>query len=201
MAKKIMTAGGIGESRNFGAPEAERLKSGEDRMLACHINGVLISQLNLDPQILSALDYFATDEGIAEKMASPNARASSGIEVGKGDFEKALDQRRDDVKKKDIPLWEARDPLKEVADKYAQPGMSPKYLSRVRVKEEGGTGMYQPVKGANGDPVMVKGMILAHAPTEAVEARKRHYQARSNELLKQVVDQHKNENGKDLVDR
>jgi hypothetical protein len=198
-AKKLQSFGGVGESKNFGAPETERLKAGVDRILNCHIDGVLVSDLPLDPQVLSALDYFATDEGIAEKASSPNARPSSGVTVGNGPFEKSLQQRRDDVKIKGMPLPESRDPLKEVADKYAQPGMSPKFLSQKRVQEEGSTGIHEIVRKANGDPVMVKGMVLGLAPTELVEQRNEGYRRRGNQLLKQIEQQVQSEEG--IVDR
>src|ERR1039458_480241 len=120
-AKKIMGASGIGPSKNFGAPEETRLKGGVDRMLACHIDGVLISKMNLDPQVLTALDYYATDEGIAEKNAGRSE--PSGISFGKDPFDKALMERRDDVKLRDKPLFDSRDPLKELADRHAVPGM------------------------------------------------------------------------------
>jgi hypothetical protein len=198
-SKTITSAGGIGESKIFCAPEAEKLPSGVDRILGCHINGVPIADLKLDPQVLSALDYFATDEGVAEKEANPNARPSSGISLGAGPFEKALDQRRDDVKQRDVPLYDARDPLKEVADRYAKPGMRAKFLSRARIKDEGGTGIHQVVKAENGDPVTVKGMILAHAPEEVVAARNAHYRGRGAALLSQIGEKHVRENGGDAA--
>ena len=160
MAKTNKSAGGIGESKNFGAPEGERLQGGVDRILACHINKVLIADMNLDPAVLSALDWFATDEGEAEKRANPDARPASGIEMGADEFSKALEQRKDDVKQRDVPLFEARDPLKEVADRYAKPGMKAKFLSRTRIKDEGGTGMHEVVVKENGDPVMVVTILL-----------------------------------------
>src|ERR1017187_9500382 len=154
-AKKIMVAGGIGPSKNFGAPEATRLKGGVDRMLACHIDGVLISQMKLDPQVLSALDYYATDEGIAEKNAGRSE--PSGITMGRDPFSKAPEQRRDDVKQRDMPLDEARNPFQEVAAKYAKPGMRERFLSATRVKERGGTKGYEVVKDEQGTDVKVQG--------------------------------------------
>jgi len=198
-SKKIMSAGGIGESKNFGVPEDQHIETGIDKMLGCHINGVLISEMNLDSVVLHALDYYATDEGIAEKNARPNVREPSGASVGRDGFDKALEQRRDDVKERDMPMYEARHPLKEVADKYAQPGMKAKFLSRQRVKENGGTGEYAVVKDAAGDPVMVKGMILGHTPIENANARNKHYQERGNQLLKQIGETYKREGGATAV--
>lgn len=200
MAKKIQSAGGIGESKIFCAPEEERQVSGVDRILECHINGVLIKELNLDPQVLVALDYWATDEGIAEKNARPNVRDWAGsVQVGADSFDKSLSQRRDDVKQRDMELYEARDPLKEVADRYAKPGMKAKFLSAQKVKENGGTGDYEVVKDANNDPVKVRGMVLGHMPVERVEARNRFFRQRGNQLLKQINESYKSEGGKTAV--
>jgi len=190
---------GIPDSRPFVADESTRLESGVDRILKCHINGALIADLNLDPQVLSALDYNATDEGVAEFNARPDVREPSGVTIGKGPFEKALDQRRDDVRERDINLYEARDPLKEVADRYAQPGMRPKFLSAGKVKESGGTGDYEVIKDGRGDPVKVKGMVLAHMPEERARARNKHYRGRNDQLLKQIEQSHQAEGG--VVDR
>lgn len=201
MAKgtKIKSAGGIGESKIFCAPEETRLPGGVDRILKCHIDGVKVSDLNLAPQVLSALDYFMTDEGIKERENAPMARPSSGITLGADGFDKALQQRRDDVKERDMALFEARDPMKEVADAHAVPGMKAKFLSASRVKENGGTGIFKVVKEPNGDPVSVKGMVLAHAPIKVTEARNRHYQEKGNALLKQITETYKREGGATAV--
>lgn len=198
MAKKIQSAGGIGESKIFAAPDAEK-DAAHERMLDCHINGVAIRELNLEPQVLAALDYWATDEGIEEHNARPNVRESSGITLGQDPFDKSLEQRRDDVKDRGMDTYEARDPLKEVADRYARPGMKPKFLSQHKIKDTGGTGDYEVVKDAAGDPVKVRGMILGHVPVERAEARNRHFRNRGNQLLKQIGEKYKNEGGETAV--
>lgn len=197
--KVIRSAGGIGESKIFCAPAEERIPGGVDRILACHINGKPVSEMNLDPQVLCLLDYYATDEGIAERNAEPNRREPSGISQGKDPFAKSLDERRDDVKLRDRMLFDSRDPLKEVADKYAKPGMKPKFLSAARMQEAGGTGDYEVVKNQNGDPVKVKGMVLGHIPVELAEARNEHYRNRSNTILNQITEQYRQEGGATAV--
>lgn len=201
--KVIRSAGGIGESKIFCAPEGERpTDTAADQMLKCHIKGQLISTLELNNDILMALPYSATDEGIAEAAARAAASPKpSGATIGKENFEKALDQRRDDVKNRDMPMYEARDPLKEVADKFAVPGMKAKFLSQARIKDAGGTGAYEVVRKENGDPVTVKGMVLGHAPEEMVKARNKHFQQRGNQLLEQITEAHKHENGEKLADQ
>lgn len=203
MAKTNKSAGGIGESKVFCAPEGSLGETAIDRILACHISGVLIADLNLGPQVLSALDYWATDEGVAEKNARPGVREPSGIELGKDGFAKALDERRDDVKLRDRPLYESRDPLKEVADKFVPKGMRAKFLSGQKVREGGGTGdhevvTYPPGHPQHGDPVKVRGLVLAQMPEEMAEARAAFYRGRGGQMLRQIEDKHRAEGG--LVD-
>jgi len=198
MAKTNKSAGGVGESKNFGAPAETKLPSAVDRMLACHIDGRPIADMKLDISVLTALPYDATDEGIAEAAARPGPR-SSGATVGAEPFEKSLEQRRNDVLERGMQSFEARDPLKEVADKYAKPGMKAKFVSAGKYKENGGAGIYEIVTDAKGDPVKVKGMILAHAPIQVTEARNKHYAKINAQRLKQVGDQYKKEGGSTAV--
>jgi hypothetical protein len=199
MAKaKIQSAGGIGESKMFGGtPHPEG--TGVDRIQKCHINGVLIGELNLDPAVLGALDYFSTDEGIQERNSRPNVREASGIRLGADGFDKSLEQRRDDVRERDMELYEARDPLKEVADKYAVPGMKAKFLSAKRIQENRGTGDYEVVKDATGEPVKVRGMVLGHVPVAMAKSRNRHFRGKSETLLKQIKEKYMAEGGKTAV--
>lgn len=190
-----MEAAGIPDSKPFIAPESERLEAGVDRILKCHIDGVLVADLKLEPQVLAALDYWGTDEGIAEKNGRPMVREASGVTLAADGFDKSLQQRRDDVKERDIELYEARDPLKEVADAHAQPGMKAKFLSDKKVKENGTTGDYQIVKDAQGDPVRVRGMVLGHAPEGRIRARNKHYREKGNSALRQITEAYKREGG------
>jgi hypothetical protein len=196
--EKIQSAGGIGDSKVFVAPEDQRVPSGVDRMMAAHINGQLISDLNLGPEVLAALDWYATDEGIAEKNARPNVVEPSGIELGADGFTKALQQKKDDVLERGYDSYEARDPLREVAEQYAKPGMRPKFLSEKKTKD-GGNRDYEIVKDAKGDPVKVRGMLLGHIPETMAVARNRHYQRRGGELLKQLNEKYKSEGGPTAV--
>jgi hypothetical protein len=196
---KIISAGGIGESRTFNNPETA---AEPHRMELLHINGVLISELALGPEILCALDYWCTDEGIQEKNARPDAREASGVTAGQDDYSKAMDERRHDVIRRDVPLYQARSPMKELADRFTAPGMRAKYLSADCIAD-GGTGDYVVVKypeghEKHGEPVRVRKMVLGEMPTEVAIARNEHYRARGNTLLKQIEQKHKSEGG--LVD-
>jgi hypothetical protein len=190
-------AAGIPDSKPFIDPETADQPSSMD---GYHINGVLIAELNLPPQVLAALDYYATDEGMAERNARPMVREPSGIELGADGFTKALDQRRDDVIDRDMDMYEARDPLKEVASSFTGVGMRPKFLSAASVKEGGGTGDWDVVKypdghKQHGDPVMVKGMVLGQMPERKAIARNNFYRGRGNQLLKQIGEKHQAEGG------
>jgi hypothetical protein len=193
MAKTNKSAGGIGESKMFNAPDAE-----PDPILACHINGVLISELGLEPHILAVLNRQLTDEGIEEKNARPEVRESSGITLGADPFTKSLEQKRDDVIERDMFSYDARDPFREVADKHAVPGMRPKFMSAQKIKD-GGNRDYEVVKGENGDPVKVKGMVLGHIPEERAQARNRHFQKKGNQFLEAIGEKYKQEGGATAV--
>ncbi len=190
-------AAGIPDSKTHSAPFPE--PTGADQILKCHINGVSIADLHLEPHVIAVLDYWATDEGIAERNARPNVREASGITSGRDGFDKSLEQRRDDVKERDMELYSARDPLKEVADRYAVPGMKAKFLSGNKIKGHGGTGDYQIVKDEAGEPVKVREMVLGHIPVERAEARNKHYREKGTSLLKQIGEQYKKEGGATAV--
>jgi hypothetical protein len=199
MGKKIQSAGGIGESKIFCASEGSLGESGVDRILKCHVNGVQIRELNLAPQILGALDYWATDEGIAEKAARPGLVEPSGVTLGRDGWDKSLEQRKDDVLDRDMDLYEARDPFKEMADQFVKPGMRPKMLSAAKIKQ-GGTGDHQIVKYPEGhpqagDPVMVRNMVLGEMPERRAIARNNHYRQKDKDLLAQVEAKHKSLGG------
>lgn len=190
-------AAGIPDSKPFVSDEP--METGATRISSCHINGVLVSEMNLSPQVLLALDYWSTDEGIAEKNSRPNVRESSGITLGRDEFSKALDQRRDDVKDREMELYQARDPLKEVADRHVAKGMRGKFLSQAKLKEAGGTGDYEVVKDVSGDPVRVRGLVLGQMPEGRARARNRHFQDRANKVLQEVGDRYKREGGATAV--
>lgn len=193
MAKqKIMSkGGGIGESKTFNAPDGT---FEENPILNLHVAGVLVRDLPVEMH--SKIVYSQTDEGIA---ANNEGKVENAARVTSDGWNKALEQRRDDLTERGMESYEARDPLKEVADAHATPGMRPKYLSPRKVKENGGTGDYEVVKDASGDPVRVKGMILGQMPEAKARARNRHYQQKSNQLLKQMTEKYQQEGGATAV--
>lgn len=206
MAKKIsgeekrenMEAAGIPDSKPFGGGD----NALEDPILDCHVGGVLVRDMlagmsdSMAAVILSGLSYAQTDEGFAERNKDKSAHH---VSVASDGFDKALEQRRDDVRDREMAGYEARDPLKEVYDQHVGKGMRGKFLSSRKVKENGGTGDYQIVKDANGDPVSVRGMVLGQMPEERALARSRFYRARGNRLLTEMTAKYKAEGGKTAV--
>jgi|HubBroStandDraft_4_1064222.scaffolds.fasta_scaffold67106_3 hypothetical protein len=159
-------------------------------VLDLHVGGMLVRDL---PECVQKhIRRCQTDEGIAADNEGKDPRR---VEIGADGFAKALDQRRDDVKVRDYDSYEARDPLKEVADAYAVPGMRPKFLSPKGVKDRGGTGDHVVVKDEKGDPVTVRGMVLGHMPEARAESRNKHYRDRGNNLLKQITTTYAKEGG------
>ncbi len=185
---------GIPESRTFNDPETA---GGPNKMEKYHINGVLIAELNLRPEVLAALDYWCTDEGMKEKNSRPDVREPSGITPGRDEFSLALDQRRDEVKQRDFPLYVAKDPLGEVAKKFVRPGFRPKFLSS---GSGDSTGDHEVVKypdnhPRHGEVVKVKGMILGEIPEDLAKARNEHFRSRGNAMLGMIELKHKAEGG------
>ncbi len=190
-AEKI-SAQGYGESRVFRDPDAP---DPYEKVRNCHVGGKLVGEVFNESQI-ALLSYEQTDEGIAQRNAGKSEHRVSVVSDG---FDSAIRQRRDDVKDRDMDSWEARDPLKEVCDRYVEPGMRGKFLSAQKIKENSGTGDYEVVKDANGDPVRVRGLVLGQMPEQRAEARNRHYRERGNHLLKQMNEQYKQEGGATAV--
>jgi hypothetical protein len=182
---------GIPDSRTFCAPEGT---FGENPILSLHVGGVLVSDMPVESQ--GRILYQQTDEGIEKFNEGKEPRR---VEMGADGFAKALEQRRDDVKERDFDSYEARDPLREVADAYAVPGMRAKFMSPKGVKDRGGTGDHVVVKDAKGDPVSVRGMILGHMPEARAVARGKHYRDRGNRMLEQIQTSYKNEGGATAV--
>lgn len=183
---------GIPDSRPFIAPVEQ--PNAYSRIEACHINGQLIRDMNFAPQVLACLDYYSTDEGVAERNARPNVREPSGVSLGRDDWDKSLEQRRDDVKVRGMPLEKSKNPFDEVADQYRQPGMHRRFLSAKSV-QDGDLDEYELVKKENGDPAKCRGMFLGHIPEHVAVARAKAYQKQANQMLNQLNKAYKEEGG------
>ncbi len=226
--QKIMKLDGSGLDKQLrqelaGIPDSKLFNGSEQPdspILDLHVGGVLVRDLPLEAQ--AKIVRRQTDEGIAE---ANEGKTGSGIQVdaprrdrrwvGESSegpahweevmrstdaFGKALDQRRDDILEREMEVYQARDPLKEVADQFTAPGMKPKFLSASKIKDGGGTGDYRVVKYPDGhpmagDPVKVKGMILGEMPEARAIARNKHYRNKGNQLLAQIESEHKGQAG------
>ncbi len=191
-ARRQETAG-IPDSKVFSDPGPE------NPTLDCHVGGMLVRDMPLENQ--NRIVYRQTDEGIAAFNAGKSERRA---EVISDEFHTALLQRKDDVRGRGMELYEAKNPMKDLADKFVAPGMRPKFLSANSVKDAGGTGDYVVVKypeghPQHGEPVKVRGMILGEMPEQRAVARNKHYRERGNQLLKQIGEKYKAEGGKTAV--
>jgi hypothetical protein len=179
-----------------GIPDTPIAGAAEDHnpVLDLHVGGMLVR--DLPEAVQKHIRRCQTDEGIA---ADNEGKSDLRIREVADGFAKALQQRRDDMTDRDFDSYEARDPLREVADAHAVPGMRPKFLSAKGVKDRGGTGDHVIVKDKNNDPVTVRGMILGHMPEARAEARGKHYRDRGNRMMKQIDADFKNEGGATAV--
>jgi hypothetical protein len=177
-AKPIKSAGGVGESKVFIAPAG----SFEDNpILNLHVGGVLVKDLPVE--LHSRIVYAQTDEGIEENN---KGKVESAARVGAGPEDKALQERRHQIKEEGYEPYLARDMMKELHDKFVAPGMRGKFLSPKKVKENGGTGDYVVVNDPDtGQPVSYKGMILGQMPEKRARARNKYYQDKSREMLRE----------------
>lgn len=177
---------GIGESKRFNAPEGTFPAS---TILDCHVGGMLVR--NLPSQVQTAILYQQTDEGIAEANEG-KAEAGTTARVTRDEFTGACQARRDGIRDQGMEPWEAPNPLKDVADRYAQPGMSPKFLSPRRLDKEGTRG-FEVVRDKRGDPVKVRDMVLGHMPISKVEARNKFYRDKANAAVAEITKQYREE--------
>jgi hypothetical protein len=180
MAKeKITVAGGVGESEPFIAPSGA---FPENPTLDCHVAGVLVREL---PQtVQDKILYAQTDEGLAESDEG-KVPAGTAARVTVSPLAKAIQERRDDQLERGMEPWEARDPLKEVADKHVGPGMRPKFLSDFRNRESGTRG-FEVVKDGRGDPVRCGTLVLGQMPEERAKKRNEYFRKLSSDAVAQV---------------
>jgi hypothetical protein len=138
-----------------------------------------------------------TDQGIQEKAAQKavngKPKATRGVSVGRGGFDKQLDR------KADAEVWDGFDPLTEAVDTVREPGMSYRFISN-RVLNRRGRRGWEPANDAEGKPVVVAGMTLGKMPTERAERRNRHYQDLANDQLQNAGQQYELDQAKLIRD-
>lgn len=121
------------------------------------------------PDHLAHLIPFAqTDQGRAENNLG---KAVPMVEMVRDAWDNQMLKRGDTS----LEPWEAPDPAKELIDPVREPGMAYRMLSDRITRKRGRRG-WEPVKGANGDPLKVGDMIIAKMPIERKEKRNRFYE-------------------------
>ncbi|MGI9254727.1 MAG: hypothetical protein ACR2J8_13365, partial [Thermomicrobiales bacterium] len=130
MAKKIQSAGGIGESKQFGAGDKF------EQPPVTHVNGREVGVGPLDHLLAGTL----SDEAIAERDKLPKAK----VQFLRDPLDKAIQERRD-FRENEAEPWLAPDPMGDVAKQYTPAGHKPRFLSDSTVTRRGMRG-WEPVK-------------------------------------------------------
>jgi hypothetical protein len=199
MSKKIMSRG-VGPSRLNRDPNA---KAPDESLMKLHVAGTLIKDLPLNMQ--SKICYEHTDEAIEERnrgkiAAAAHVRAAGGdrARATGSDFDRQVEERRDfrsDAEGTEI--YSAPDVMKELAEEHVPEGMTPKFLSPIKVDREGTRG-YEIVTNGKGEPVKMGRMILAQMPDAKSKSRKEFYRKKGDRRLKEVHEQYQ-EQQRELV--
>lgn len=153
-----------------------------EALAGLHVGGVPIE--TLPENMVARLSYQHTDEAIAKRNIG---KVDSAARVTAGPLEKNIAHRRDFRREQKEP-WEAPDPMKDIAEKYIDPGMSAKFLSPAKVAREGTRG-YEVVKDDHGDPVKLGQMVLGVMPKDRSQARRKYYQDRGKQRLQKINQQ------------
>lgn len=199
MSKKIMSRG-VGPSRLNRDPNAPRP---DESLMKLHVAGTLVKNLPLGMQ--SKICYEHTDEAIEErnrgKVASAARVTGAGGDRARStgsDFDWQVEERRafrSDAGPAEI--YSAPDVMKELADEHVPAGMTPKFLSPIKVDREGTRG-YEIVTDGKGEPVKMGRMMLAQMPEAKSKSRKEFYWKKGDHRLKEVHEQYQ-EQQRELV--
>lgn len=188
MAKKIQSStAGI---RTEVLPESPELR--RDRAPAepsgLTVGGVAIEELaggHLIP-------YGNTDQGIEERMSRPHATAHVTRSeppkpvVKGGSFDKNREARA--ASRLGMEMFDAPDPLKELAEAHVKPGFRAKFLSPAKVARQGTRG-FEVIK-VDGEPITLGAMVLAQIPEERAIARNQTFQEQGAAKLRAAKEEH-----------
>jgi hypothetical protein len=184
-AKKIMVQG-TGPSRLNRDPRASNDPYAV--LAGLHVNGKPVEDLPYAQ--VGKLRYYDTDEAIEKRNVG---KTGHGIKIASGgrarvtatDPAKAIEERRDFRSEQSVEIFDAPDPMREIADAHVGPGMSPKFLSPARVARSGTRG-FEIVNDKHGDPVKLGEMVLAQMPVERVKARNRTFQRKGQARVQEI---------------
>jgi hypothetical protein len=122
--------------------------------------------------------------------------SSGRARVTATEFGKSVEERGE-FRAQHLEVWEAPDPMKEIAEKHVGPGMRAKFLNPDRVARDGPRG-FEVVKDENGDPVKLGRMVLGQMPEERAQARDRFYRKKGADRLQRITEEHE-ERQRELV--
>jgi len=169
--EKAPMSHGVGESKPFIAPAGT---FPENKILDCHVGGVLVRDLPVEIQ--GRILYRQTDEGIAELNEGKVERRASVIS---DPLDKIINAPSD------LEPWEAQDPMKELAQRYVPPDMSPKFLDPGKCDKDGMRG-FEVVKDQRGDPVKLGTLMLGQMPRERARRRNAAYQQKAADDAREI---------------
>jgi hypothetical protein len=169
-AKEVEEGDGI-ETEVYASPEEDSIPPKE----TWTVNGVRV--LDLPAQSQLAIPYSITDQAIAKREAKID-RSYPKVELVSDETDGRL--RRYEAEDDDIsPLLEALKPVKRA-------GMAYRFLSQ---EHRAGKRDYEIVKNPKtGDPVKYRGMLLGEVPETVQTKRRRRFENRASDALRQSVE-------------
>lgn len=179
MAKRdgIGTFSGVGESAAFGGNE---IGAEDSRWTSATLNGQPVPA-----HLVGILPWAMTDQGSEERNAG---KERSRVSVTRDERDNEIGRRADQLRHmapEDAAM--ASDPLRDRAKQYVGPGMTPRFLSKSRIKNEAGsTRGYEVVKDENGDAVQFGNMVLGQIPTETFIDRRAAAAVRSRQQIEVI---------------
>lgn len=162
MAKENKSAGGIGESKVFTAPEGTF-----DDQPVLHMGGKPIP-----PELLHAVPWANTDEGIAEAEARPGPRAS--VEVLSDETMPGRHAQRFKESAEQGKPWLAGNEMMRLMDVYRPEGHKVRFLAD-EVNKKSGLRGYQVVKDEHGEPVRFGNSVLGSVPDKRAREMERDF--------------------------
>lgn len=175
------SAGGIGESQPFIAPEGT-FEPGQIDWATLTVNGQAIPE-----HLWGLLPYTLTDQGRAE---ANEGKQEPRVQILRDEVDHSIAHYRDDLVD-NLPFEEVHDPLKLAMKAHTPKGHRGLFMSEKKCDQDGmrrGVLDYQPVLDEKGQRVKVGGMFLASVPEERAQAAERYYQRKSQEAQQTAAD-------------
>lgn len=153
----------------------------DDGLGGLHVGGVAIE--DIDPLMRGRLVFQQTDEGIDEFNRGKVAGAARVL----NDESSNAIRRKRDIGLEDPDACLELDPCKELVERYIQPGMHPRFLSKKRLNKEGGhTRGFEIVKDEKGHEITFGSGVLAQMPEELATKRREARRGRGNVAMREI---------------